>query len=152
MMITLVSCSDSKEESGDGVPEAMLQNVIDYGKKYVLTGDDYSAQTYYVFEANQTGYCEYYDVYENTDYPEYNRTFSGRVDFVWREASNGGIYLFETKITYHEGHTEGERIPLIRHPIYFSEEFFAYSADGSYGTTTVKYVKEGSALAEIGKQ
>ena len=108
---------------------------IDYGKKYfhIMYGED----QYYVFEKDQTGYCEYYDSYSST-------TRSGRVEFVWREASDGAIYLFETNTTYYADDNYG-RIPLLTGPIYFSEDFFAFhSGDGS-----VRYIKEGSELEKL---
>lgn len=133
IMITMASCSSDK-----------IENPIDFGKKYLL-----DENRYYVFEKDQTGYCEYYYKYERADYSEYNYTLSGRVEFVWREASNGAVYLFETKSTYNEDHTEGQTISLITDPIYFSEEFFTYSYSNQYGGKTVTYIKEGSELEKI---
>ena len=111
-------------------------NPIDYGKKYCS-----SENNYYVFNKDQTGYRVYYykDVY----------TLSGRVEFVWREASNGGIYLFATKETYNDDHTEGKKIGVISRPLYFSDDFFTYTYVNSYGDTVVKFIKEGSALEKI---
>ena len=70
IMITMVSCAAAK-----------VENPIDYGKKYLLGENEY-----YVFEKDQTGYCEcYYKYeYEYSDSPLYNFTISGRVEFVWR--------------------------------------------------------------------
>ena len=130
LVITMVSCASDK-----------IENPIDFGKKYLL-----DENRYYVFEEDQTGYCEYYYKNELADYSEYNYTLSGRVEFVWREASNGAVYLFETKTTYNEDHTEGKTIDLITDPIYFSEEFFTYSYSYQYGGKTVTYIKEGSKL------
>ena len=76
IMITMASCSSDK-----------IENPIDFGKKYLL-----DENRYYVFEKDQTGYCEYYYKYEQAAYSEYNYTLSGRVEFVWREASNGAVY------------------------------------------------------------
>ena len=133
IMITMASCSSNK-----------IENPIDFGKKYLL-----DENRYYVFEKDQTGYCEYYYKYEQAAYSEYNYTLSGRVEFVWREASNGAVYLFKTKTTYNEDHTEGQTINLITDPIYFSEEFFTYSYSNQYGGKTVTYIKEGSELEKI---
>ncbi len=130
IIITLASCSSSKSA-----------NQIDFGKKYRVSEDQY-----YVFEKDGTGYCECYYKYESGIDPKYDFVQSGRVDFVWREASNGGIYLFRTKTTYYEGHTEGQNVPLIGYPIYFSEKFFTYCASSSYGSTVEKFIKEGSEL------
>lgn len=129
IMITMVSCASAK-----------TANPIDYGKKYLL--DD---NRYYVFEKDQTGYCEYYYNYDIGD-SEYHYTLSARLDFVWREASDGAVYLFETKATYYEDHTEGKEIELISNPIYFSEDFLTYFRSTQYGGYSVNYIKEGSEL------
>ncbi len=124
VMLTMASCMFT-----------LPKNPIDYGKKYfhIVYGQD----QYYVFEKDQTGYCEYYYSYSTT-------TKSGRVEFVWREASDGAIYLFRTNTTYYEDDNDGQ-IPLLTGPIYFSEDFFAFhSGDGS-----VRYIKEGSELEKL---
>ena len=124
IMLTMASCMFT-----------LPKNPIDYGKKYfhIVYGED----QYYVFEKDQTGYCEYYYSYSTT-------TKSGRVEFVWREASDGAIYLFRTNTTYYEDDNDGQ-IPLLTGPIYFSEDFFAFhSGDGS-----VRYIKEGSELEKL---
>lgn len=122
IVITMVSCTSGK-------------NPIAYGKKYFHSVR--SDEQYYVFEKDQTGYCEYYYSYSTT-------TKSGRVEFVWREASDGAIYLFRTNTTYYEDDNDGQ-IPLLTGPIYFSEDFFAFhSGDGS-----VRYIKEGSELEKL---
>ena len=130
IMITLVACSSTNNV-----------NSIDFGKKYMLSED-----VYYVFEKDQTGYCEYYVYYESGLGSQFNFVQSGRVEFVWREASNGAVYLFRTETSYNEDHTEGKNIPLIDNPIYFSEEFFTYSYSDEWGGHTVNYIKEGSKL------
>jgi hypothetical protein len=111
-------------------------NPIDFGKKYML-----NEARYYVFNADQTGYSEYY-------LKTRLATYSGRVEFVWREAADGAVYLFRTETVYNDDHTEGESIPLIDDPIYFGEDFFVYSYSTEAGGTSVRYVKEGSELAE----
>lgn len=116
IVITMVSCTSGK-------------NPIAYGKKYFHSVR--SDEQYYVFKRDHTGYCEYSS----------NATISGRVEFVWREASDGAIYLFKTKTTYYENRGGGT-IPLLTGPIYFSKEFFA--GDGG-----VRYVKEGSKLEKL---
>ena len=130
IMITMVSCAAAK-----------VENPIDYGKKYLL-----DENRYYVFEKDQTGYYECYCKYEYSASSEYNYTLSGRVEFVWREASNGAVYLFKTETFYNEDHTEGKTISVITDPIYFSEDFFTYSYSNQYGGKTVTYIKEGSNL------
>ena len=132
IVITMVACGVGKDN-----------NPIDYGKKYFFNEDQY-----YVFNEDQTGYYVCYYQYEDTLFFEYGYTLSGRIDFVWREASNGAIYLFETQTTYNEDHTEGKDLGLITDPIYFSEEFFTYSYSTQYGGRTVNYIKEGSDLAK----
>ena len=130
IMITMVSCAAAK-----------VENPIDYGKKYL-----FNENRYYVFEKDQTGYYECYYKYESSLSSEYDYTLSGRVEFVWREASNGAVYLFETETSYNEDHTEGKTINVITDPIYFSEDFFTYSYSNQYGGNTVTYIKEGSSL------
>ncbi len=132
IMITMVSCESSKGG-----------NPIDYGKKYKSILDE---NQYYVFEKDQTGYYECYYKYDSSIDSNYNFTLSGRVEFVWREASNGAVYLFETETSYNEGHTEGKELSVITDPIYFSEEFFTYSYSNQFGGKTVTYIKEGSNL------
>ncbi len=124
VMLTMASCMFT-------IPK----NPIDYGKKYfhIVYGED----QYYVFEKDQTGYCEYYESYSST-------TKSGRVEFVWREASDGAIYLFRTNTTYYEDDNDGQ-IPLFTGPFYFSEDFFV--SHNGYGS--VRYIKEGSELEKL---
>lgn len=132
---SLISCRNAK-----------TTNPIDFGKKYI-----YSEDRYYVFEADQTGYCEYKYTYEFSN-ASLSYTKSGRVDFVWREASDGAVYLFRTETHYYDDHTEGNDIPLIENPIYFSEDFFTYVSDHQYGSASVFYVKEGSDLEKLIKE
>ena len=124
--LTFASC-DSSASSED--PE----NLIAFGEKY-FNGDNY-----YVFEDDNTGYCKYR--YEGSV------VRAGRVEFVWREASDGGIYLFTTKTTYDKDHTDDKDIgiPLISSPIYFSEDFFAYTSSGG----TARYIREDSELEDL---
>ena len=98
------------------------ENPIDFGKKYVK-GD-----TYYVFNADGTGYSNYYYKYEGSTYPQNNYTLSGVVSFEWKGASDGAIYLFKTGETFNQDHTEGKVLPLLSSPIYFGDDFFAYSS------------------------
>ena len=133
LVITMASCSSDK-----------IENPIDFGKKYMLDEDNY-----YVFEDDQTGYHERYYKYERSEYYESNYTLSYRIEFVWREASNGAVYLFETKTTYKEDHTDGKKASLIEEPIYFSDEFFTYTYGTAGGNFIKNYVKEGSELEKI---
>ena len=122
-LASLVSCS-----SGNG-------GYVDYNKKY-KSGEN----IYYVFKSDKTGYCEY-DSYSGKDY-----TLSGRIDFVWRRASDGAVHLFKTDIEYYEDHTDGKDLTLISDPIYFSDEFFTYTVDYQFGSSAKYYIKEGSKL------
>ena len=136
--LTLVSCGFSKST-----------NPIDYGKKYVMQTENENNYACYVFRVDNTGYMERYYKYESELDASYNYTLSGRVDFVWQEASNGAIYLFKTDEQYNEDHTEGKEIVLIDDPIYFSEHFFTYTYSNQYGSTTINYIKEGSKLEKL---
>ena len=116
-------------------------NPIDFDEKYIK--NDYA---YYLFHADGTG--EYVTEY-TFDYPNdptLNHTLSGTVEFVWREASDGAIYLFKTVERYNENHTEGHTIGIFDEPIYFGEDFFACTIDNSTGSSTHIYVVEGSKL------
>ena len=119
----LAACSSSEEAAP-----------IKFGAKY-MRGETET----YVFNADKTGYCEYYQ--SETDY-----TRSGRVDFVWRETPSGAVYLFQTDVRYNADHTEGKSIPLISDALYFAEEFFTYSYHTQFGASTRHYIIEGSAL------
>ena len=126
--LTFASC-DSSASSED--PE----DLIAFGEKY-----SNEEENYYVFEDDNTGYYEYR--YESSSYVR-----SGRVEFVWRVASDGGVYLFGTKTTYHKDHTEDKKygIPLTSSAIYFSKDFLAYST----GSGTVRYIREDSELEDL---
>ena len=139
VVLSFASCSSSKPT-----------NSIDFGKKYIFSGveDDeniFDEDRYFVFNSDNTGYYKYYYESKSLSY-----TVSGSVDFTWREASDGAVYLFRTETHYNEDHTKGETIPLPTFPIYFSDEFFAYVVTSSSGNT-VRYVKEGSELEKIMK-
>ncbi len=138
--LSLASCGFAKNTNS---------NPIDYGKKYVLDGASDANYACYVFNRDNTGYMERHYEHVSTVDPEYNYTLSGRVEFVWQEASNGAVYLFETDTYYNEDHTEGNKIALIDDPIYFSEHFFTYTYSNQYGGTTVNYIKEGSNLEKL---
>ena len=138
LLLGLTSCSLA----------GVSQNSIAYGKRYLNTADDY-----YIFNADKTGYREY-------RYCATNYTISGRIEFVWRKASDGAVYLFATATHYGEDHTEGRTIPFIEEPICFGEDFFAATSvggrvmgssfvSGSVTTDTVTYIEEGSELAGL---
>ena len=112
-------------------------NPIDFDKKYILLDENYE-YCYYVFYSDHTGIYEVKYTYEST-YSSF--TLSGRIEFVWREASDGAVYLFEVKTHYNEDHTEGHTLDLTTNPIYFSDDFLVISKS--------HYIKEGSELDKI---
>ena len=119
-------------------------SLIDFGKKYMADED-----SYYAFHSDGTGVYHHKYVYEYEANPSWNYTLSGSVDFVWREASNGGIYLFHVESHYNEDHTEGHTLGVATEPFYFSEDFLTYTSFGQYGDTQNVYIKEGSELESI---
>ena len=121
---------------------ASAGNPIDFGKKYV-NGD-----TYYVFNADGTGYVNYYSKYDSTIDAKYNSTTSGVADFEWREASDGAIYLFKTAERFNENNVNSDSIPVIAHAIHFSDDCFVYSHVYNGFSNTIKYIKEGTKLAD----
>ncbi|MBQ9131722.1 MAG: hypothetical protein IJX62_04555 [Clostridia bacterium] len=130
MCMSFYSCSSAK-----------TVNPIDFGKKYMQDED-----TYYIFYADQTGlFVQRYA----TAYGSYDYTLSGSVDFVWREASDGAVYLFEVESHYNDDHTQGRELGLLDQPIYFSEDFFTYTNYSQYGASVRTYIKEGSELEKI---
>lgn len=93
---------------------------IQYGKQYVL------GSQYYVFSKNGTGYTEKHYTETNGD------TTSGRVDFIWRTASDNKVYLFETDRKYYEDNSKGKTVSLTNMPLSFGKDFFALTAVGGY--------------------
>ena len=112
-------------------------NPIDFGAKYV-NGD-----SYYVFNADKTGIYELHFEKYNGD------VVSARVDFVWREASDGAVYLFEVGEFHYPDHTDGLNAGVSKQPIYFSEEFLVYVSHNSEGANTQRFIKEGSELDKL---
>jgi hypothetical protein len=121
-------------------------NSIDFGKKYIpefLNNETF----YYVFRANGTGYMECdYVAFKGDSYCEH--TCSGRIDFEWREAADGAVYLFEVERTYNENHTDGKDLPFVKSGIYFGKGFFVSTSSSMYGDTLRYYIMEGSKLDE----
>lgn len=114
-------------------------NPIDFGKKYIC-----GESGYYVFNSDGTGYYEY-----KSELGQYQR--HGRVDFVWREASDGAVYLFTVDSMTYEDHTYEYEGGVTDMGIYFSDEFFVYTSvyGGGGGAYTHKYIKEGSDLEKL---
>ena len=118
---------------------------ITFNKKYIHEGGSETDVQTYTFYANQTGVMERYYVYDKSS-PEYNYVLSGTVEFEWRIATDGGVYLFETKTQFNSDHTDGKTISLTRSPCYFSEDFMVYTSSGEYGTSYRRCILEGSSL------
>ena len=116
-------------------------NPIDFDKKYMV--DD---ESYYIFHSDHTGVFVRHYVYTSTVGSEFDYTLSGSVDFVWREASDGAVHLFEVATHYNEDHTEEKELGLPSYPIYFSEEFFTYTTHSQFGASARYCIKEGSKL------
>ena len=115
-----------------------------FEKKYVALGDNSSHS--YIFYAAGTGIYEVHDVYVYEEFSDYNYTLSGQVEFVWREASDGAVYLFETDVKYNSDHTEGKTLAVTHRPIYFSEDFLVYRNGENVAT---RFIIEGSELDNI---
>ena len=122
----------------EGVP-------ITFDKKYIRESGSETNIESYTFYANQTGVMERYYVYSDSS-PEYNYILSGSVEFEWRIASDGGVYLFETNVHYDEYHTKDKTINLNRSPCYFSDDFMVYTFSNQFGTSYRRCVLEGSDL------
>ena len=95
-----------------------------------------------------TGYVNYYSKYDSTIDAKYNSTTSGVADFEWREASDGAIYLFKTAERFNENNVNSDSIPVIAHAIHFSDDCFVYSHVYNGFSNTIKYIKEGTKLAD----
>ena len=106
-----------------------VSNPIQYGKKYVSDGGGSG----YIFYRNGTG------VFEKAD-PNTGEVTT--IEFVWREASDGAVYLFKTETPYPLG--MGPEIE--RHSIYFSEDFLVVYTVNNYVNT---FIVEGSELDQI---
>ena len=137
LCLTCVAFSSCKPTDTDP-SDSKATNPIDFGKKYIYEDEN---GYYYTFNSDGTGIYEVKYVHESIVDPQYNFTMSGRVEFVWREASDGAVYLFEVKTHYNEDHTEGHTLDLTTTPIYFSDDFLVVSE--------ARYIKEGSELDKI---
>ncbi len=144
--VPLVACHQTK-----GTSSSYIQFGDEYVYHWEFDSEASSSTTAhsYQFHSDNTGICEYYYSYINKSNASYNETLSGTVEFVWREAADGAIYLFETDIHYNEDHTEGSTISLISTPIYFSEDFFTYIDYGQYSASSIQYIRKGSKLEKL---
>ncbi len=111
-------------------------NSIDFGKKYI-NRDMGNGPYYYVFRANGTGYMECDYTVEALGY-----TYSGKIDFEWREASDGAVYLFEGEIT-RNANDSGRDLPFVQSGIYFGDGFFVLVSSGH---NALYFFREGSRL------
>ena len=110
---------------------------IQYGKKYAL------GSKYYVFSSNGTGYCE-----------QHSSSTSGRIDFIWKTASDNMVYLFKTDEKYFDDNADGHTVSITEQPLAFGKDFFAYTTVGGYVnnfggsvvTGCTRYIVEGSDL------
>ena len=116
---------------------------ITFNKKYIRDDKSETNVETYTFYSNQTGVMERYFVNVLSS-PEY--VLSGTVEFEWRIATDGGVYLFETGVQYNSNHTDGKTISLTRSPCYFSEDFMVYTSSNQYGTGYLRCILEGSSL------
>lgn len=123
---------------------------ISYGDAYVVdracaddwqTSEDYTA---YWFNADGTGKYERYYEYHSTLGASYDYVFSATIEFVWQAASNGSVYLFETKVTKNAEHTSDAAVALSTDPFYFSGDLLIRGNDD-----VVRFVREGSELFDI---
>ena len=114
-----------------------------YDKKYQerLDGDNHR---YFVFHSDHTGYYDVYFVSTN----ETGVILSGRIDFTWRAADDGTVYLFNLQATYNDDHTEGRGLTdfSTAMPLTFGDGFLIALSVSTYGTSIRRYVLEGSDL------
>ena len=119
-----------------------------FDKKYIAVGTlEEERQTYFIFYSDHTGKFEDYMKYESSYGSEYGSTVSGTIEFEWREADDGSIYLFKTNVILHDDHDYDSDPSLPDYPMTVGDEFIAYTTTGDYGRTG-EYVLEGSELAK----
>ncbi len=91
-------------------------NPIEFKEKYMSSSDT----EWYIFYADGTGE---YEIHRDWGVGDIS---SGTVEFIWREASDGAVYLFETDRSYDDDHTYNKNLFFSGHKLYFGEDFFAY--------------------------
>lgn len=123
-----------------------FENVIHFDEKYVseYTSDVSHTRNAITFSQDGTGQYERYFEYVGVTGKD---IYSYRVDFVWRQASNGAIYLFKKSITYLPDHTSENEFEFGIEAIYFGEDFLTVDGDDS----SECYIRENSELAKLGK-
>lgn len=135
---------------------------MDFGAKYTYkyendslasgaqSGSQSETKITFVFHKNGTGEYRYYYKHRYKDYDDIEAppfsVESYTTEFEWRVASNGAVYLFETKTTYNDEdtRTDPSDTALTSKPIYFADEFMVHQL-GDAGTSRY-YIKEGSKL------
>lgn len=127
---------------------------IAFGEKYVLQNSDDKNRTAYIFYSDHTGrYERYYDYERASDISLADGfTLSGRVEFVWYAADDGGVHLFETETVYNDDHTKNHTIDLPKGALFFSEEFLFHVSDSQYGASNRYFIREGTSLDSLLKE
>jgi hypothetical protein len=142
-LVLLLSFCLSFTACGDGPS-------ISYGDAYVgerSVFDDWQAGEQYIayyFYSDGTGKQVRYQDYHSPVDASFNYVLSVTIEFIWAEASNGGVYLFETKVIENENDTYTSSVSLSRDPIYFFDDFLVCGNDD-----VARFVREGSELFDI---
>ena len=150
MIVSFSSCQKEKSEQ-------KLEDKLAFGENYVLEGTDplfYAGDESYrlvlVFYQDGTGQ---YDIYYDASARGENGILSCTIQFVWKNASDGAIYLFEKERSYNDDHQETENDfgfdainCLINSPLYFGEDFLTYTIESSTQTRHPKFIREKSDL------
>lgn len=123
---------------------------LELDEKYIIQGTN--NDTYFIFYSDHTGIFERHYSYASSVDASYSYTLSGTVSFEWRVGSDGAIYLFQTDVQYHEGHTEGKGISVGTSPIFGSEDFIVVESSNQNGINYTRYIREGSKLEKALKQ
>ena len=123
-------------------------DVIDFGARYVFESTDPlflgGGENYrFILEFYRNGTGIYHIYYSTV-----TEISSGTIEFEWRTASDGSVYLFETGRTYYDDHqdTIHNHFFLIEEPIYYSEDFVLYTRHTSVGARYAKFIRENSDL------
>ncbi len=152
-LFMIVSFSSCKKENAEPKPEDMIA----FGENYVLEGTDslfYADGESYrfvlVFYQDGTGK---YDIYHNSN-DRTGEIVSGTIQFVWKTASDGAIYLFEKARSYNDDHQPTEKVYefdliniLITSPLYVGEDFLTCTIDRGNQSKHPKFIRDNSELA-----
>ena len=147
VLLPVASCKEEKTTQ-------KFEDVIVFGENYVLEGTeplfhagDENYRFVLVFYQDGTGT---YDIRYSGRAEE---NLSGTIQFVWKTASDGAVYLFEKERSYNDGHQDLDNIPggshfyLIDSPLYFGKDFVTYTIDGGTRSRHPKFIRENSELA-----